>query len=31
MGGNISLNVLLRNIENQKLYQKAVIESPWLA
>ncbi len=31
MGGNISLNVLLRNVENQKLYQKAVIESPWLA
>ena len=31
MGGNISLNVLLRNVEHQKLYQKAVIESPWLA
>lgn len=30
LGGNIALNLLLRNPQIQNSYQKAVIESPWL-
>ena len=30
MGGNIALNLLLRETENQSLYQKVILESPWL-
>jgi lysophospholipase len=30
LGGNIVLNLLLTQSENQKRYQKAIVESPWL-
>lgn len=30
MGGNIALNLLLNSPSHQMLYQKAIIESPWL-
>ncbi len=30
MGGNIILNLLLKEPKNQQFYQKAIVESPWL-